>query len=75
MVGLMTWFNEGMTQEARATVIKYLTEFYQDIHCMKHHLCRLDSRIIGEAIQILKEEDTETNELANCDCYECGNEA
>lgn len=70
----MTWFNEKMSKEARATVIKYLTEFYQDIHCIKHHECRKESRIIGEAIQILEGKEAE-NELPNCDCYECGNEA
>lgn len=69
----MTWFSANDSSLDREIVIKYLTNFYQDIHCIKHHLCRLDSRIIAEAIQVLKEEDTKTNELANCDCYECGN--
>lgn len=61
-----------MSKEALQATLDYLIEFYQAIHCIKHHECRRESRIIGEAIQILEGKEVE-NELPNCDCYECGN--
>jgi hypothetical protein len=59
-----------MTELTREEVIAYLRDFYQGIHCMKHHEERLASRLISQAIAVL--ENTELEELVNCDCYECG---
>jgi hypothetical protein len=58
-----------MTELTREEVIAYLRDFYQGIHCMKHHEERLASRIIQQAIEVL--DNGELEELANCDCYEC----
>jgi hypothetical protein len=57
---------EQITDEA---VIKFLRDYYQAIHCMKHHQERLASRIIQQAIEVL--DNGKLEELANCDCYEC----
>jgi hypothetical protein len=57
--------------EQRQKTIEYLVDHYQQIHCIKHHECRVSSRIIAEALKVLRGEPLE-NELPNCDCYECG---
>ena len=56
--------------EQRQQAIEYLAEYYQLTHCIKHHKCRVDSRIIAQALKVLRGEPVD-NELPNCDCYEC----
>jgi len=55
--------------DERHQIVQYLTNYYQETHCIKHHDCRQSSRIISSAIQVLTNEPLD--DLTTCDCYEC----